>query len=286
MQFDRKTKIMGVVGLVAIIAVGAIGAKQMDRDDEVRAKLEKEVPRTSFSSVECGKPFGSMCEAVAGKNVVYTTPDGRYLFLGDVIDLKKKLDITQQRQQEVATVNSATGAILGSGRIEDAAATGQPPSVQSIPQGAPGPKHGGVVKVTLPATNGIVHNAGAPIQVSVFSDYRCGFCKAMFAELASHPEIQVTEYPIAILGEDSATKAREVFCAQDRLAAAAIAFSGGTPAHQPDCRKTDGIIDSNSKFASANGIASTPVLVRADGQTQFGFAGVDQLKRWLGGAGA
>lgn len=284
MQFDRKTQIIGGVAAVALLAGCVIAVKPFDQSERVRARLEQEVPRTSFASVACNKPFG--CEAVAGKNVVYVTPDARFLFLGDVIDLKKKVDITQQRQQEVAVVNAAAGAILGNGHIEDASTAGQQPPAQPIPQGPPGPKQGGLIKISLPAGNGIVHNAGAPYKVSVFSDYGCHFCRAMFDELVSHPEIQVTEYPVAMITPQSAEKARLVLCAQDRVAAGVAAFSGGQIQTQGDCRKTDGIVDQNTKFARDNGLESTPVLVRADGRTQYGFGGVDQLKSFLGGAGA
>ena len=284
MQFDRKTQMIGAVAIVAIAAGLGLAATHFDPSENVRKRLEYEVPRTSFSSVTCDRPFG--CEAVAGKNVVYVTPDARYLFLGDIIDLKQKVDITQKRQQEVAVVNAAAGAILGNGRVDDVSATGPQPTAQPIPQGTPGPRQGGIIKITLPAANGIVHNPGAPLKISVFSDYGCHFCKAMFDELVSHPEIQVTEYPVAMVTPQSEQKAQLVLCARDRLAAGTVAFNGGQIQTLGDCRKTDGIVDQNTKFARDNGLESTPVLIRADGRTQYGFAGVDQLKSFVGGAGA
>jgi thiol:disulfide interchange protein DsbC len=66
-----------------------------------------------------------LCEVVAGKNVFYATADGQKVFIGEVLDLKSKTNITAARISELASMASAEAKIAGGPR--QAAADQTPP---------------------------------------------------------------------------------------------------------------------------------------------------------------
>lgn len=274
---------LGLAAVVPVLCLAGYATYSFANKTEVlKAKLAHELPSTKVSSVSCGWTVGGLCEVIAGKNIFYVSPDAEYVLIGEIIDMKKRVNMTDQRLKEVAAVDAATGTISGTAQAVQLADTGK--AAQSPGGNAGTPPLGANVKITLPAVNSIVHNKGAPIKVAVFSDYGCHFCKNMFSELISHPEIEVTEYPIAILGPQSTQKAKLVLCADDKVAAGSAAYNGGEIKTRSDCSKTDGIVDQNTKFAMANGINSTPTIIRADGQSQLGFVSIDEIKSFAAGS--
>jgi len=75
----------------------------------------------------------------------------------------------------------------------------------------------------LPEAGGIVWGASSGPTVTVFSDFRCGYCRALSGVLESM-NVRVIERPISVLG--SRDLANQVFCARDRRKAVKSAYSG------------------------------------------------------------
>jgi thiol:disulfide interchange protein DsbC len=279
-------KLLGAGGAALVLVAGGIGTYVWaNSDSSVMARIQKHFPNTKITAVDCGNPTKDWCEVVAGKNVFYTTRDAKKVMVGSLLDLEKKVDLTDQRLKALAALSQATAQIEGQAAPADQAALTKPVD-QDVPPlaGNEGPPVGEKVSITLPKANAIVHNPGAPIKISVFSDYNCGFCRKLYDTLIAQAEFEVTEYPIAILGPDSETKAKLVMCSHDREAAAAAAYAGGTIRTGGDCGKTDGIVSQNTEFARAHGIQSTPTIIRHDGTSQAGFASLDSLKKFATGA--
>jgi thiol:disulfide interchange protein DsbC len=131
----------------------------------------------------------------------------------------------------------------------------------------------------LPEAGGIVWGNPAGKTVTVFSDFSCGYCKALSAAL-EQLDVRVIERPISILG--SRAVANQVYCARDRRKALKAAYAG-----QPisDTRSCDtSALDANERFARENGISGTPVLVRSDGAVIEGYRPKDYIANWLKGA--
>lgn len=260
---NRET--LGVIGLfgAAALAVVVAGATLLPNNTKaLRDKVQANFPNTKISSINCKTVVDGLCEIASGKNLFYATRDGRYIVVGSLLDLVKKVDLTDERLKQLAALDVATGH-LASG----------PTSGGAQPALAPAK-----LSVNLPVQNAVVHNPGAPIKIKVFSDFNCGYCRMLFTQLASTKGIEVTEYPIAILGEDSATKARIVLCAKDRPAASFAAYTSGKIATSSDCAAATAAVEANTAFAHANGISGTPTIVRADGTVNQGYLAIDALK--------
>lgn len=272
MKLSNKSLFVGLAALsVAISPLVGVAAPAPAHDSEalIRAVVAKQLPNSKITAINCDFLIPGICEVDAGKNVFYMTKEGRYLFVGQIIDFFKSVDITDERQKQIAAVDSVVGKLFGDGQ----ASTVTQPAAQASNSAPVAPQH---LAITLPAANAVVHNPGAPIKVAVFTDYNCHFCRATLTELANNKQVELTEYPIAILGdrEDSHNKAKLVLCATDRAAASDIVFNPGD--HRTintigDCKAAEEAVAQNTKFADDNHINGTPTFVRADGTVHTGY---------------
>lgn len=285
-SLQRVAMGVSVLALAAVATFAAArsfdlsGGGTTAQEKQLFASLTRNLPNTKISSVSCAStaaPKG-FCEFVAGRNVLYATPDGRYVMIGQLLDLQKKVDMTERRAREVAGVADAEDRIAG--RLT------QP---TPRPQAAAGPLPSGqgpspVLKVDLPAENAIVHNRGARLKMTVFTDFNCHYCQQLFQDLKSNRDIEITEFPIAVLGPESEAKAKKVLCAQDRVAAAKALYDGGQLQGVSDCADGGRRLQQNLAFAQSHGINGTPMIVRVDGATNPGWMPADKLLAWLNAA--
>jgi len=254
------TAILGVSIAIAAVAVIASAAALADPTSSLQQRLQARFPKTRITAVDCKSVISDLCEVTAGSNLFYASRDGRYVVVGSLLDLEKKVDLTDERLRQLAAVDGA---------IRPIGATVTAPPSASTPSR---------VSVDLPLANAIVHHRGAPIKIKVFSDFSCGYCRAFFAQLAANPEIEITEFPIAVLGEESRLKAKLVLCAADRMAASDATYAGRIVPGAGNCTGVDKAIDDNTRFARNHGIVGTPTIVRADGAMNPGYLDPAALK--------
>jgi thiol:disulfide interchange protein DsbC len=116
-------------------------------------------------------------------------------------------------------------------------------------------------------------------KVVVFSDFHCGYCKKLEAELKAIGA-RVEERPISIFGAESRRDAERVLCSPRPELALHMAYSGLALANPKPC-DTSGL-DANEAFARAHGFGGTPVIVRpADGAVLEGFRPAAVLREFL-----
>lgn len=261
-------------GAAALTVTGVLAFQAFASDSGLKAKLAKQFPNSTISSIDCKFKVPGLCEVVIGKNVFYSTKDARWVVVGSVLDLEKKVDVTDERLKQLASMDAATAKITDAGGI----ATQQLAAAQGAPgQPSPLPTK---IDVNLPVANAVVHNPGAPIKLTVFSDYNCHFCKALFTEMVSNKQIEVTEYPIGLLSADSSTKAQQVLCSDNRVEASDAQFgisATGRFRTVGNCSAAAAAVEANTKFAAAHGISGTPTIIRADGTAHAGYLAQDAL---------
>jgi thiol:disulfide interchange protein DsbC len=276
---SKRTMLIGGASAiaVAVVATAALAASPLFGGD-LKSKMQAHFPNTPITSVDCGGPAG-LCEVVAGANVFYASRDGRFAVVGSVLDLNEKIDLTDQRLRQLAAVGDAESRIQG-GRPAGPGAQAAAPSPGAAGPGgsqAPGP----VIRVNLPAANAIVHNPGARLKMTVFTDMNCGFCRRLHDDLKGITDIEITEYPIAFLGEDSRQKAKLALCAQDKAQAVDAIYRGGEVRTSGDCAAAEAALDANIDFARQNNINGTPMIIRADGTSNSGWMPVNELRAFL-----
>lgn len=279
--------LLGFLGVPAVQAkaaanvsanvVSAHGAPKVGPNGAVTRALHQRFPQTRIGRVDC-KLVAGLCEVQAGANIFYVDRSARYLVIGRVYDMEKRLDLTAASQMALGPqVLVANSVVKGEGAAPDAglAAKGDGNAAPVVGRGSAGseaPDH--VVLAGLPADGAIVWG-GSGETVTVFSDFHCSYCRLLHQALKDLG-VRVEERPISILGTRALSEG--VLCSPDKPAAIERAYAGEAVSAKP-C-DTSGL-DANEAFAAQHGFSGTPVIVRSDGAVLRGYRPREFLAAWL-----
>jgi thiol:disulfide interchange protein DsbC len=114
-------------------------------------------------------------------------------------------------------------------------------------------------------------------KIAVFSDPNCGFCKRLERDLAKLDNVTVYTFLVGMLGADSQTKSRHIWCAKDKAAAYNdwMLNNKTPPAASCDAEA----VERNMAFAAKYRITGTPTSFLADGTRVNGadFKRIEQV---------
>ena len=285
---DRRwTRLVGRPHPIALLAglalasgvTGAIAASKVPvNDSKVAHLLKARLPKTPLTKVDCTKVDG-LCEVTSGSNLFYVDHGGRYLVIGRVYDMETRQDLTATRLLEINPDMLVGGAAKANAAAEGAGAGGPPvaPAAGTVQTAPASLQH--LTLDALPKDGAIVWGSSAGKTVTVFTDFRCAYCRALSNTLRSM-NVRVVERPISVLG--SRDLANQVYCAKNREEALHQAYAGEPLKGAATC-DTSGL-DANEKFARSHGLSGTPVIVRGDGAVIEGYRPKEFLAAWLSGA--
>ena len=243
---------------------------------KVRQMLTERFTAIKISSIDC-ESINGLCEVVADDKLFYVDWAARYLVIGRVIDIATKQDLTTARLREFNPALLLDGAAHT--KLAEAAPRSGDYSTTADRDRSDAPGQPAVRKVSLAGLSqaGVIEWGdpnGTP--VTIFTDFRCGFCRALTHEF-EQMKVRVLERPISTLG--SRAISNQVYCAKDRPRAVKAAYAGEQIASDGKCN-TSGL-DANEHFAVANGFDATPVIIRQDGTMLEGYWPRAYLTRWL-----
>ena len=141
----------------------------------------------------------------------------------------------------------------------------------------------------LPFKDALLIKQGAGTRkVAVFVDPNCGYCKRFERDLAAIKDLTVYTFLIPILGPDSVSKTRDIWCAKDQAFAwRTWMLDGVTPTKQAAGAKCDTTaIDRNLEFARAQRINGTPAVIFSDGTRKPGAIPAEMVEKLLVAAAA
>ena len=249
--------------------------RHSEADRAVASLLKERLPRTAVTRVNCQVVDG-VCEVTAGAQLFYVDRSARYLMIGRVYDMQTRQDLTAVRLLEV-NPDLLVGGAAGSRReAETTQASARGLNTAAVPQNGANGAPRKMSLVALPEAGGIVWGNPTGKTVTVFSDFRCGYCRALSAELEAM-NVRVIERPISLLGSRDLTN--QVFCARNRPRAIKAAYAGAAITDSKPCDTAP--LDANERFAREAGIAGTPVIVRSDGAVIEGYRPRAFLETWL-----
>lgn len=278
-RWARPSRVMISAALGLSVAGIALAADTGKPEDQVRALLKTRLPKTPISAIDCGKIAG-LCEITAGSNLFYVDSQARYLVIGRVYDMQTRQDITAARLLEmnpdmlVGAAARANNAALG-GQVDEAAELTAPGSARIAKTALPA-KPRMLSLEGLPRDGAIVWGNPAGQTVTVFTDFRCSYCRALTGVL-KEMNLRVVERPISVLGSRDLTD--RVYCARNPEAALHAAYAG-EPLKAAGACDTSGL-DANEAFAHRHGLNGTPVIVRSDGAVLEGYRPRAFLENWL-----
>ena len=269
---DRAARLVRgglILAAGAGIAVGASALAQ-GTTSSVEKALAERLPKTEITAVDCDKIEG-VCEVQAKQNLFYIDHGARYLIIGRVYDMETKQDLTAARLLEMNPDMLIGGGGAGS-------AQGRQPEAPSQAQTGPDAQIDPAALAALPDNGAVVTGRGRKT-LTVFSDFRCGYCKRLHETLETL-NVKVVERPISVLGTRPISEA--VICSADKRRALKQAYDGGAITTGAEC-DTSGL-DANEAFAKAHGFSGTPVIVREDGAVVHGYRPREFLQSWINGS--
>lgn len=278
--FARPAPIAGAIAALSVAGI-ALAADVAGKDDaKVSLLLKTRLPKTPLTKLDCEKIEG-LCEVTSGANLFYVNRGARYLIIGRVYDMETRQDLTAARLLEINPDMLVGGAAKANAAATDDGDSGEVTAPVR-----------GVGKTSVPVRPAALNLSGlspegaiiwgnrtAKQSVTIFTDFRCGYCRALTNVLRGM-DVKVVERPISVLG--SRDIADRVYCSKNQEQALHAAYAG-EPIKAPASCDTKGL-DANERFAREHGLNATPIIVRGDGAVLEGYRPKEFLEAWLRGA--
>jgi thiol:disulfide interchange protein DsbC len=171
-------------------------------------------------------PYSGLYEVKIGNEIVYTDAEGKYIFIGRVVEAETSKDLTEARLEEVNKIKFAD--------------------------------------LPLDLAAKTVKGNGKRM-IAVFEDPNCGYCKRFRKTLTEMNDITIYTFMYPILGEDSKTKVKNIWCSADRAKAwDDWMLNAKAPAAAPgscSAAANDKVVEIGRKL----GVSGTPTVFFADG---------------------
>jgi thiol:disulfide interchange protein DsbC len=197
--------VIGACGAIAALLIAhAVQADEADVKKAVGPVLEQLFgPGVKADAVRKTNAL-NLYEIQIGSDILYTDEKATYLFNGDILDVKAKKNLTEERKQKLSQV-----------KFSD-----------------------------LPLDLAIKQVKGNGKRVLVtFEDPNCSYCRKLAKELQSVNDVTVYTYLYPILSPDSTEKSKNIWCAADRAKAwNDLMIDGKQPASANCTHPTDKVV--------------------------------------------
>lgn len=205
-----------------------------------KAKLT-ELLKLRLGSISFSEPVETPVDGIYmtqfGSNYGYLTEDGRYVFIGNLIDLKQGNNLT-----DLVKRKNVVGSIAG-----------------------------------VPIEDKILFQAKGEEKavLNIFTDTSCPYCQKLHGEIAKLQEAGISvhylPYPRGGIQGPGYATLKQVWCATDRARAMTIAkglASGELPSSE--CEDA-GLVDEGYRLGNKIGVTGTPALYKSSGELITGY---------------
>jgi thiol:disulfide interchange protein DsbC len=213
------------------------------QEAEIRKNLAERLPKLPKIDEVTKSPIPGLWEVrYGGTEILYSDDKGEFVLNGNLLETKTRTDLTEQRIEKLTAVDFDK----------------------------------------LPVKDSMVIKQGSGARkMAVFVDPNCGYCKRFEKDLAQLKDVTIYTFLIPILGPDSATKSRDVWCAKEPNAIwRAWMLEGKVPGKTMGNCDT-AALDRNLDFARAHRINGTPSVYFTDGTHKPGAISLDQVEKFL-----
>jgi thiol:disulfide interchange protein DsbC len=187
-------------------------------------------------------PIPGLFEIRLGNEIRYVDAKGEYLIEGDMVDLSRRVSLTQERVDRFNAINFAS----------------------------------------LPLADAMVTKRGSGARkLAVFEDPNCGYCKRFEKGLAEIKDVTIYTFLIPILGPGSEERSRAIWCSKDALAAWQDWMLRDKPPAKVEGNCDAAALTRNLAFARRHAINGTPALVFEDGTRVPGAIPAEQIEERL-----
>ncbi|MBK7312479.1 DsbC family protein [Candidatus Aalborgicola defluviihabitans] len=227
--------------LLAVAVLLAHGATAQEAT--IRKAILERLPQIKSIDEVSRTPMPGVYELrINGSEIYYTDAQGNYLIEGNVIDLRAKRNLTEER------VTKLTAIKFDELPIKDA--------------------------FTIVRGNG-------KRKLAVFEDPNCGYCKRFERDMQKIDNVTIYMFLYPILGADSAEKSKAIWCSKDPAKAWQdwMVRDQAIPALPAGCDTT--ALSRNVDLGRNYKITGTPTLVFVDGNRVPGAIDSKQVEKLL-----
>ena len=209
---------------------------------QIKAELVRAFPELKEVTVK-PSPVSGMYEVEHDSKIFYATGDGKYVFMGDVLDLHSQTNLTEARRAAIRMrllndVGEANMIVIGPDK----------------------PKR----------------------TLTVFTDVDCGYCAKFHLDVPAlnkeGVKVRYLFYPRTGIGSESYKRAVAVWCASDRAKAIGIAKARG----KLDMKTCANPVESHYQLGQRLDVNGTPTIFLDDGKMLPGYVPAPRLLAMLG----
>lgn len=241
--YERMTMKIKSLFTILSLSLCTIAAAHAD-SKTVEKNIKANFPDIQVQSVQT-TPVPNIYEVYMDGQIVYTNDDARYFFLGNLVDLKNKVNLTSDRQQELTKID---------------------------------------VK-TLPLQQAIKHVKGNGKRVMyLFSDPDCPYCQALEKELqqVDNVTIYLFLFPLTSLHPNAEKIATQIWCSKTPYQTWENYVLNRT---QPNASKScDTPIQKNLELGQKLNVNGTPTFFLQNGYRISGARSASDLNQLLDSA--
>jgi len=228
--------------LIITMVLGAVSAVHASEAEikELKENISKRLPPNTALSVKA-TPIKGVYEIMAGGQIMYADKDARYIFDGDLIDLKTKKNITEDTRGIV--------------RLSALDKLGESNMLVYTPKGK------------------IEHT------ITIFTDIYCPYCRKLHDEMPDYMNngVKVRYIFVPFKGPKSVQTSVSVWCADDKNKAMDLA-KGGKEVEKKTCNNP---ISQHQALATEIGIRGTPAIMLESGTILPGYVPSAKLLQQL-----
>lgn len=223
-------------------AAGTPAAAATPAKVDPRIEISSRIPGTKPDELRA-TPIPNIYELTRGSEIAYVTTDGKYAISGDMFDIPKNDDLTEDHRRDL--------------RVQQ---IGSIPESQMVIFGPKDPKY----------------------TVTVFTDVDCAYCRQLHSQIADYNRLGIRVrylfYPRTGPNTESWTKAEAVWCSDNRNDALTRAKLG-QPVKAKNCGETP--VARTYAMGREFGLQGTPAIVAANGTMFPGYLPPNDLLQEL-----
>ena len=232
-------KLLRNIAACGLLALGLGTA--VAQEAAIRKNLAERLPNWPKIDEVRKTPMPGLYEIrVDTSKIFYTDSEGNFLIEGDLVDTKTRQSLTDERIAKLLAVDFST----------------------------------------LPLDNAFtVVRGNGKRKIAVFEDPNCSFCKQLQHDLQKLDNVTVHTFLLPMLGGDSPTKSRNVWCSRNPAKAWHDMMLKNINPPSATCDVT--ALYRNMQFAARHRITGTPTMFFEDGQRVASYINTAQMEKIL-----
>ncbi|MES2366306.1 MAG: DsbC family protein [Pseudomonadota bacterium] len=211
----------------------------------IKKTLLEKFPGAAIASI-AKTSYSGLYEVLIDGQIVYVDDNAKYLFVGSVVDIKTRQNLTNERLEKLNAVKFDS----------------------------------------LPFADAIKTVKGdGTRKLAIFSDPDCPYCRKLEQELTKVNNVTIYTflYPIVSLHPEANANAKAIWCAPDRNKAWDDAMLRGVmPKNNGSCKNP---VESNIALGNKYRVTGTPTIIFENGQRVPGMVPADKLNELLNTVG-